>query len=62
MGGITVGELLDFLIEQPKDAKVLVCDDSLTPVNDSFVVTDVLYIDSNRTEMKNVIILYDSER
>ena len=60
-GKMTVGELVDFLAEQPRDAVVLVCEDTLTPTKDSVPVTDALYVHSRKIADANVVILYDSE-
>ena len=61
MRGMTVGELMDFLNEQPRSAEVLVCADNLTPTKDSFTVTDAIYVYSQRVNGENVILLFESE-
>ena len=58
---LTVGELIDFLIEQPRSAAVKVCDDVLVPTKDSMSVTDALYVFSRKANRESVILLFDNE-
>lgn len=60
-GKMTVGELVDFLAEQPMDAEVLVCAENCQLTHDSYRVTDALYIFSRKINKDNVILLFEAE-
>lgn len=61
MRAMTVGELMDFLNEQPREAEVLVCAENCQPTQDSYRVTDALYIFSRKINKDNVILLFEAE-
>ena len=61
MRAMTVGELMDFLNEQPREAEVLVCGDKCIPTHDGCRVTDALYIFSRKINNDNVILLFEME-
>ena len=61
MRAMTVGELMDFLNEQPKNAEILVCADNCIPTHDSYRLTDALYIFSKKINSDNVILIFEAE-
>ena len=59
MKGMTVGELVDFLIEQSRSAKVSVVLNGDNIIEDSCMLTDVIYLYSREENEEEVILIYE---